>query len=234
MIVFDHIGKTAGTTLKFILRNSFGICHCDVKHAKRNPFTSDELAFARKVFPDIKCISGHALVNPVENIRDEDCFFITVLREPVIRCISNYQDDCLRRAYTGDLKEWLSDSKTQNLQVKQIAGQDNLAKAKELLDEFSFVGLTERFDESMKLLKLISPYPLNINYKKKIVASDNTIKNEILNNKEKYELVRNHNLLDIELYRYVKDELFPARLEEKKRSWKILHLLLTCIKMNLP
>ena len=31
LLVFVHINKTAGTTLRFILRSSYGARHCDVE-----------------------------------------------------------------------------------------------------------------------------------------------------------------------------------------------------------
>ncbi len=103
--------------------------------------------------------------------------------------------------------------KNQNLQVKHIAGENNVEKAKQLLKEkYFFVGLAERFEESMKLLKHISPYRLNLKYKRQIVASDHTIKKEILNDPHKMDLIKKYNQLDRELYDYVSKELFPKSL----------------------
>ncbi len=50
MFVFVHNEKTAGTSFKFILRNSFGLSQCDANYIKRNPFTNKDLLFARTVF----------------------------------------------------------------------------------------------------------------------------------------------------------------------------------------
>ncbi len=215
MIIFSHIPKTAGTSFKFILRNTFGVFHCDVNRSRIKPFNSKALDITKKLFPSIKSISGHNLIDPTNNLKETDGFFVTFLREPVKRCVSHYQDNCVRGNNKLSLEEWLSDKEVQNLQVKQIAGEDDLEKAKKIVrDEFSFVGLTEKFNESLKLIKMISPYPLNVNYKKKIVAKDNRIKNEILNNKDQVDLVKKYNGLDIDLYEYVSKQLYPEMLRK--------------------
>ncbi len=216
MIVFNHIGKTAGTTLKFIFRNSFGIYHLDSYVAKKKIFTNQDLTFAKKFFFDIKCISGHSLINPVKNVKGSNFYYVTILRDPVMRCISHYQDDCNRRNCAMPIEEWLSNTRWNNYQVKQVAGEENLEKAKELIHKYSLVGLTERFEESLKLLKLTSPYPVNINYLKKIVAKDNTIKKNIMNDKNKLQLIAEKNLLDIDFYEYVVKNVFPLQIKEKQ------------------
>jgi hypothetical protein len=111
--------------------------------------------------------------------------------------------------------------RVQNIQVKHIAGEENAEKAKKLLKEnYFFVGLTEQFHDSLKLFKAIGPQSLNIDYKKKVVARENRIKNEILNSPEKLELARKYNKHDIELYNYVKDELFPEAMKEMEARIK--------------
>ena len=215
MFVFEHIPKTAGTTLKFILRNNFGMYHCDANLTKKDPFTKKELRLAKKIFPSIKSISGHNLKETTTHLNDKDHLHITVLREPVKRCLSHFQDNCLRHGNTLPFEEWILMDRVQNLQVKHITGEENLEKAKKILKEkFFFVGLTERFDESLQLFKAISPCKVNINYKKKVVASNNTIKNELLKEPDKVELAKKYNQLDLELYQFVKEELFTQKMNE--------------------
>jgi len=215
MLVFVHIEKTAGTTLKFIFRNSFGQKHCDSKKNKKDIFTQADLDYAKKVFGEIKCISGHNLVEPTRHLNDIDLMFMTVLRDPVTRSASYYQDNCLRGREHIDFKEWIKDENKHNMQVKRIAGSADLDIAKKLLNEsYFFVGLTERFDDSLRLLKLLCPYELKLKYNKKLVAQDNTVKDRLINTPDTLKILKDIDHLDIELYDYVKNELFPARINE--------------------
>ena len=174
------------------------------------------MKIARRIFPGIKSISGHNLKEATQHIPDETFRYMTVLRDPVKRCISHFQDNCLRHDNKLPFEEWIKNERIHNLQVKHIAGEDNLEKAKKLLQKkYFFIGLTERFDESLQLLKIISPYKLNINYKKKVVAKDNSIKNEIMKNPDKLALAKKHNQLDVESYNWVTNELFPGMIEKK-------------------
>jgi hypothetical protein len=216
MLTFVHIQKTAGTTLKFILRNSFGFNHCDTAKIKNYPFNQEDLNFAKRVFPKIKSIAGHNIVEPTKNL-DETDYILTILRDPVKRCASHYQDECLRGGNTLPFEEWIKNPYFQNMQVKQIAGEPDAKKAIELVkNRYFFVGLTEKFDESLKLLKLISPYQLKMKYRRKIVASSNSIKDELIKSEQNRKLVEKYNDLDMELYNYVFNELYPERIAAYK------------------
>lgn len=215
MLVFVHIEKTAGTSLKFIFRNSFGRKHCDSRKNQKKIFTQEDLNYAKKVFGQIKCISGHNLVESTENLDETGLMFLTFLREPITRSASFYQDYYLRGNHKISFEEWMKDINKHNMQTKRIAGSENLEKAKRLLRErYFFVGLTERFDDSLKLLNIVCPENLNLKYKKQLIAQNNTIKNELIKTPETLQILQDANELDIELYNYVKNELFPERLEE--------------------
>lgn len=217
MLVFVHIEKTAGTSLKFIFRNSFGIKHCDSLKNKKNIFTQKDLIFAKKVFGQIKCISGHNLVEPTKHLKEKNLFFLTFLRDPIIRSASFYQDHCLRGNYKISFEKWMKDKGRHNMQTKKIAGSEDVEKAKKILREnYSFVGLTERFNDSLKLLNVVCPEKLNLKYKKKLIAKNNTIKNELIQSPKTLELLQDANKLDLQLFDYVKNELFPGRFEKHK------------------
>lgn len=180
MIAFAHINKTGGTTMKFILRNSFGVHHCDVKTQHDDgTFRDEELQFARWVFPGLRSIAGHHLRHPSTALSG-DIDFLTVLREPVMRFASHFQQNSRRTGRTGrwwkaggatsprhplTLEQFVQ--KSSNLQVRCIVGAADVERAKkELQSRYFFVGLTERFDESVRVLEKLCPYPLDPRYRR--------------------------------------------------------------------
>ncbi len=55
-----------------------------------------DLNFARKIFVKIKSIAGHNLVEYTRYLKAQNIFFITLLRDPLIRSASRYQDHVQR------------------------------------------------------------------------------------------------------------------------------------------
>jgi hypothetical protein len=99
-------------------------------------------------------IAGHN-VKPYADLQAAcpEIQFVTILRDPFARFRSHF----LNRApgHTREaLDEWLSDDWTHNWQTKMIAGKPDGAMAIELIkSRFGFVGLTEKFDESLLMLR---------------------------------------------------------------------------------
>src|SRR6476660_3942749 len=160
LLVFVHINKTAGTTMRYILRSTYGARHCDVEpwQGTQNgtPFSSEDLRRLRMVYPDLASIAGHRVVGYVELEEDRtDVRYFTFLRDPVRMCASRFQyhvdhgrkqglvfEECIQR-------DWLRDAQT-----KRIAGTASVDDAIRVIkDRAMFVGLTERFDQSIVLLK---------------------------------------------------------------------------------
>ena len=215
MIVFTHIPKTAGTTFKTILRSNFGSSHVEANKIKRAVYTRGDLKFARQVFFRINAISGHNLSDPVKNLDMDGAQMFTILRQPVMRCVSHFQDNVLRHNIKLSFREWIKLDSHQNVMVKTIAGSGDLDRAKTLLkDHYLFVGFTERFEESLKLLNLLLEKPLDLQYKTSIVARSNQIKKEILEDEASVELLKKHNQLDQELYDFAMSEIFLPALEK--------------------
>jgi hypothetical protein len=225
MIIFTHIPKTAGTAVKYNLRCNFGIHHVDSRRTKRNVFTSKDLSFAKKVFPGIHAVSGHNLVDPPMNIHEPDMHLITMLRQPEVRCASNYQDEVLR----GNLKEsfevWISNPHNQNRICKILTGSDDLERARILLKQYyRVVGITEHFQDSLKLLQISLKKPLALFNKKRIVASSNEIKEGLLGNEASLSLLKKYNQLDRQLYDFALEEIFLPAVEEHHEAMEKIEI----------
>lgn len=209
MIVCLHIPKTGGTSFNVILENSFGIRNCHTNQTNRSTFTQADLEFARKCYPELRSIVGHNLVDPGQ-LQVPDAFFMTILREPIARVFSHYQYSVQNGHNKKSFTETLRASENlENLQVKLIAGGRDLDKAKRFLERCAFVGLTEKFDLSLRVLERLSPYKLQLNYERRMVAKRNTIKDTLERYNELLELTREYNKLDIELYDFAVNEIFP-------------------------
>jgi hypothetical protein len=164
MYAFVHIEKTAGSCLVTILRRVFGARHCDIRLplVKRRDDYGDhkvcvdanDLRRVKRLYRNLRGIAGHN-VKPYADLHVEcpEIQFFTVLRDPVRRFLSHF----LNRGEGNDpaaFDRWISANWVHNWQTKMIAGEPCAEKAIALLNSrFGYIGLTERFDESLVLLR---------------------------------------------------------------------------------
>jgi len=223
ILAFVHINKTAGTTFQFILKNSFGLGHCAFGNVKNVEVArQSHLKIVKKFFPDLKCIAGHRVVEPTANL-GENIQPFTIIREPIARCASHYAGAFREGRTSLSFKKWIEDPRMQNRQVQMIAGEPDLNKAIKLLKEkYFFVGLFEKFNESVQIFQALSPYKVTPAYQSKNVREKNSLKDELLSNEENMKLLRKYNALDIKLYKTVEKEIYPGLL--KKAATKFANL----------
>ena len=165
------------------------------------------------------------MVDPTSNLSPVDFTLITFLREPLVRCASHYQDLVQRNGLELPFADWISREENQDLSVRIISGSDDLEKAKKLLkNDYLFVGITEYFKESLQLLQVKMNGELNLQHRKLIVAKNNTIKENILNDPESLRLLNQYNALDLELYRYALEEIFLPDLQRYSREIEQIHV----------
>ncbi len=218
MIAFTHIEKTAGNTITGILRRSFGPRHCDARIWRRKPEESlpsvsrFDLRCSRWVYWNLHSAAGH-LMSPY-GLRDDSIWFFTFLREPIMRCVSHYQFQVREMGCTLPFDRWISNPGYHNLQTRRLAGSNNLDTAIECVEKrMGFVGLVDRFDESLVMLQHQCPQAgLDARYRPTNVASDNSIKNQLLSDSRAMRALKAANESDVALYRYVRSEIFPRQL----------------------
>jgi hypothetical protein len=215
MVGYVHINKTGGTTIKYILRNSTWLRHCDLPTPYLDAVAeARDIAFAKKVFFfGLNSIAGHSLRPWVDDLPGPLDYF-TILREPLKRCLSHYQHikrASLRKGTDISFEEFMSNESYRDRQVRYIAGIPDVEKAKKILKErFLFVGMLENFNESMRILQKLLPFPITLHYRPRHVARDNSAKQEVLDNPDTLDLLHRGNRLDGQLYAFVRNELYPA------------------------
>jgi hypothetical protein len=217
MLVFVHINKTAGTTVRYILRSSYGARHCDVEPWEGTwsdrPFSTPDLLRVRRIYPHLVSIAGHRITGQEElQAPGIDFRYFTFLRDPVAMCASRFQYQIGHRKKKHLVFEkWIQGDWVRNAQTKRIAGTANASDAISIIDRREmFVGLTECFDESMVLLKALRARDLDIRYARVNVAKSSTVAKELLSNAATRQMIVDANREDLELYEYVRRELHPV------------------------
>lgn len=174
-VIFVHIGRTAGTTVRQVLRRQY-------PRAERLHVTSERWDRSIEEFPKLpeverarpRLIYGHVGFGLHEWVPRPSTYF-TVLRKPTPRVISLYRYvqrepmNPLHETVIGknmDLRTFVESGITEsadNAQTRILAGDvgtpfgactdEMLARAKDHLDRFFVVaGLTEAFDPTLVLL----------------------------------------------------------------------------------
>ncbi|HLX37170.1 MAG TPA: hypothetical protein VKR29_05190 [Candidatus Binataceae bacterium] len=176
LLVFFHLRKTAGMTVRFVMARQFrrdAILTLDdwptVEEANRiwNAIPADRRA-------RIECVQGHlAFGTELFAPRATICF--TMLRDPVERVVSQYYYDRRQpetRFHTAlnrdrlTLEQFVSDERfaeIHNMQTRTLAGVNANASPEELLDaalgnlrdRIAMVGVSERLDESLLVCRAV-------------------------------------------------------------------------------
>jgi hypothetical protein len=233
MYAFVHIDKTAGTTLKSILRRSFGTGHCDVRlplakkhldgHDHRVEIDSADLRRVQRVYHNLIGFAGHNVKACGELARRRpDIRFFTVLRDPVLRYRSHFLNRS-EKYHREDFDRWSADPLFHNWQTKMICGEPNAARAIDVLStRIGFVGLTERFDETLVLLgpwlneRGFSPEYRRLNQYAKKGSGDEAARKRsattYLDTDSVWMQMLEANLEDQQVYDFVAQTLFPQQI----------------------
>jgi hypothetical protein len=204
--------KTAGQTICDILRQSFPGSHCDLQSP--SVASANELRLTRRFYPGLKSLTGHY----VRPYGDLDTWpgpirYFTFLRDPIQRCASHYQFMVSRNNFRVSFVDWIRKNGGDH-QTRYFTSQRNADAAIEVLErKVGFVGLVERFDESLVLWRQwANEAQLNIRYRSRNIAADNRIKQELLADSQSRALLEEFNGEDVRLYQYARDVIYPRQL----------------------
>jgi hypothetical protein len=221
LIAYVHVMKTGGQTMCDILRQSFPGRHCDLQ--AKGVATADDLRFARAFYPRLRSIAGHGVV-PLGNLASacDSIRYFVFLRDPVERCVSHYQYR-RNKDETSDFESWLV--RNQNYQTRFLCMTSDsgelwpvadVDRAIDAIDRHvGFVGLQERFDESLVLLgRWVADLAFDPAYRARNVASTNAVRRQILDDPRLVEMIRAHHVEDEKLYRHVRDVVYPRQVAQ--------------------
>ena len=227
-IIFLHIPKTAGTTFREIICRQYE-SYATAKFYPMGKYPHKEFKEFKKDIEkqmrDIKCLIGHICMGwRCHELFPPPSTYITFLRDPVDKVISLYYfilkrpdhllHNILKSKKMG-LAEFVSSGMTSEIdngQTRALACNGaNLEEAKNnIREKFIIVGFTERFDETLILLKKIFGWE-NLFYMRGNVNKNRPGKEDTP--KEVFDIIRNNNELDIKLYKFAKE-----RFEELVRK----------------
>jgi hypothetical protein len=222
LFIFLHIPKTGGSTLNTIFKNQFTLNEIyDHELFQNTVIPLDQLTDVQK--SEITAFAGHHLYGVHKHFQ-KDYHYFTMLRHPVDRVLSLYS---YLRNYPGyerlkdmTIEEFVrSEPEAQNCQTVLLCGypvQYDISLAKERLASFDAVGITERFDESIYLLKSVYNWA-DIHYEKINITKTKLRRSDVP--KETIKLIEDHNKLDMELYLFAK-ELLQSRLNAMSKKEK--------------
>lgn len=238
LLVFVHIPKTAGTTLARVLEAQYpegGLRKTTNVFKGGGGIDPAPLARLREASAEILASTSalHAhLPLGIRQLLPAGTRYLTLLREPVERTLSHVHgmrsasDDA---AASRSLEEVLADRSLllDNLQTRMLSGVlepfaevtgEMLAQAKQNLASPSLTfGLTERFDESLVLIKQRLGWR-SLVYRSQRVNDKRPHAAQL--SSHELQAVERHNAHDLELYRFA-SELFARTIATQGRDFAI-------------
>jgi len=179
-LVSIHIPKTAGTSFRAILQDQIGkrkVAKLDINNSG-TVLLNNKILEKKRIHKRIEAIHGHFTFAEVQEkfaFRD-DVQYITWLRNPVARVVSNYRflnkiianrlnelpDENLMARMGKTLVEFAAVQENQNVMHKYLKGAS--------LEKFSFVGIQDQFESELTRLEDIMSWPRVSNRKHNVTG----------------------------------------------------------------
>lgn len=240
-LIFLHLPKTAGSTLHKIIERQYkskSIYSIDNFRTQESAAEFKSLPEAQR--SEIQVLKGHMRFGLHEYL-PQPSSYITILREPVDRVISHYYyvlrkpNHYLYEQVTSKnmtLKDYVSSGITRELDNSQTrllssiaadipfgkCSPDVLESAKKNLEEhFAVIGLADKFDETLILLKRAFNWKTPF-YIKANITKNRPLKEDI--SQETLEVIKKYNELDTELFNYAKQK-FEEQINQLGKSFEM-------------
>ncbi|OIJ18538.1 hypothetical protein BKP45_19025 [Anaerobacillus alkalidiazotrophicus] len=210
LLIFLHIPKTGGTTLRKIVEAQYK--PNEIITFSNREFLDEKIRYMpSKELDRIKCLQGHSQFG-IHSYIQKSFKYITFLRDPIESMISLYyyvrnnpKQPMYKIALDNSLEEFI-DIVEHNRFTWYLSGTSSvdIEKAKENLNNFHMVGITEMYEESLFLMMKSLNWK-NIRYKKRNVNSNRPssrlVPPKIINK------ISEKNQLDLNIYYHAKKSL---------------------------
>jgi hypothetical protein len=231
-LVFLHLPRTGGTTLRDILTKQYS--NKETFENKTLMDTDNNFNVNNTIGKEkYKLVKGHVYFG-IHKYIPQKCKYFSMMRNPIERNISLYNYIKNRPSHKDNnfiknmsIDEWVQSDRnifTDNGQTRLIAGRhtaleipfnemnsDHLEQAKaNIAKHFILVGLTERYNETLLMLKKLLKWKTPTYSIANAVKRDDETKQIDAQLKE---LIIEYNQLDLQLYDYV-SALFDEQIEK--------------------
>jgi hypothetical protein len=222
-VIIIHIPRTGGQTLNGIVGRSYAPREI---LTYRGPIGESFPADDPRIH-GLRVIQGH-LSYGIDRLLEKPWTYMTFLREPVSRVVSlhRYIVENPRHPLHGSVREMsladfvtsgIDDAEVENGQTRQLFGLTDRAPDEQMLEEakrhlrgdFAAVGITERFDESLLVLRKTLGWPIPFYRVQNATTGPRSgISRDVL------DLIGSRNALDRQIYAFGVD-LLDERVAER-------------------
>lgn len=224
IFAFAHVPKTAGQLVRLLLRQRFGLRHMDVEHRKTFVYRLRDFRADLRVCLSPRSIAGQAL-KPYTDFGEftDRMVWYTVLRDPVRRYVSQYMYDTEVMGWDYDIPGWIANADRGNMQLWTLAGCLDVDRGKEILEKMRCVGLTEHLNESLLMIRErlgLRGFELTYSRPKNTAADRRGADRQRIREEfeRRHDEVLDRNKLDIELYDYAVNEIWPRQVADYGRE----------------
>jgi hypothetical protein len=223
LLVFLHLAKTGGRTIDTVLRSTYGPRYVQAEPL-RPPreagtggrefiipaYTPDDLRRLQRRVPWMRAVGGHTLTLWSGLHETGPVRYFAFLRDPLTRGASHYQFHVTSSPSPLDWERWCAWPEHHDAQVRFFDHAGDPSAAIAAIEKHGvFVGLLERFEESLLLLRRLVAPELNCAYVRRNTAQDNSVARELLADPERRGRLREMYAGEFPLYAYVRDVLWP-------------------------
>ena len=223
LLAFIHVAKTGGQTVEQMLRSSYGIAHAEAVQWAPRPaadpravdyvvpkYTPDDLRRLQRLCPWLRSVGGHgiALWSNLQEVRPVRWF--AFVREPLARGASHFQYHVQTDRPDLAWADWVDWPVHRNHQLKMFSPTADAQDAIRRIEQQEvFVGLTERFDESLLVFRRLLRPDLDPAYVRTNTARGNDLARELLADPVKRGQLQEMYGAEQPLYDWVANELYP-------------------------